>query len=100
MTKLGPAGTNLIFSTYLGGRGNEIGEGIALDPAGNVYVAGKTDSDNFPKVHPLQKTLNRGDALAPVTDAFVSKLSPQGTNFVYSTYLGGSRNDTAFGNAM
>jgi beta propeller repeat protein len=76
-----------VYSTYLGGSGLEWGESIATDSTGNAYVAGYTDSDDFPTANALQATPGGGD------DGFVSKLDPTGAVPVYSTYLGGSRND-------
>ena len=82
----------LSYSTYLGGSGTEHAEGIAVDPAGNVYVAGWTDSPNFPTANAFQATLKGGQ------DAFVTKLNPNGSALVYSTYLGGSSSaDFGFG---
>ncbi|HYK92147.1 MAG TPA: SBBP repeat-containing protein [Acidobacteriota bacterium] len=86
--KLSPSGS-LIYSTYLGGSSLERGFGIAVDGSGSAYVAGRTQSTNFPTVNPLQKML-RG-----TEDAFVSKLAPDGSALVYSTYLGGSSSDDA-----
>ena len=76
----------LVYSTYLGGGGNDIGNGIALDPAGNAYVTGSTLSTNFPTLNPRQAT-NQG-----ANDVFVTKLNAAGNALVYSTYLGGTVN--------
>ncbi|MBW1982888.1 MAG: SBBP repeat-containing protein [Deltaproteobacteria bacterium] len=85
VTKLNTAGTDLIYSTYLGGKGNnDEGTGIAVDSDGNVYVTGSTDSSNFPTVNALDGTLGGG------SDAFVSKLNTAGSDLLFSTYLGGS----------
>src|SRR6266849_5648817 len=86
VTKINPAGTALVYSTYLGGTRNygASGSGIAVDSAGNAYITGETSSPDFPTVNPLQPVLN-GPA-----DAFVSKISPTGSALVYSTFLGGS----------
>jgi hypothetical protein len=78
--------------TYLGGSSNTdlertIGHGIAIDPKGNAYVTGITDSSDFPTANCVQCNLN-GPA-----DAFVTKLNPQLSNLVYSTYLGGISTD-------
>ena len=83
VTKLNPAGGALVFSTYLGGSGDEEGDGIAVDGSGNVYVSGSTDSTDFPTANPFQA------ANAGSDDAFVTKFSATGSA-VYSTYLGGS----------
>ncbi len=82
--KLDPAGSALVYSTYLGGNGGSQGFGIAVDSAGNAYVTGATTSSDFPTANPLQP------ALGGYQDAFVAKLDPAGSALVYSTYLGGS----------
>jgi hypothetical protein len=92
--KLDSTGSVLVYSTYLGGNGNDFGNGIAADLSGNAYVAGKTGSINFPTKNPLQPASGGGD------DAFVAKLDPAGSALVYSTYLGGSFMDEARGIAV
>ena len=99
ITKLNPAGTALVYSTYLGGSEGDRGWDIAVDPAGNVYLTGETTSTDFPVVNAFQP------ALAPVVDntrdAFVTKLNPTGSALVYSTYLGGtSPQDVGYGIAV
>lgn len=87
VTKLNPAGTGLVYSTYLGGSGYDWALAIALDAAGNAYVGGTASSTDFP-VTPgaFQPT-----KLAPTNGTgFVTKLNPAGSALVYSTYLGGS----------
>jgi uncharacterized protein (TIGR03437 family) len=93
VAKLNPAGTSLVYTTYLGGTGDDRGNGIAVDSAGNAYVAGTTASTNFPTQSPLRGTYGGGSS-----DAFVAKLDPAGSALVYSTYLGGSARDA--GNAI
>ena len=83
VTKLTPAGV-IAFSTFLGGAGNEHAGGIAVDGGGNSYVAGGTFSANFPAIGASQPANGGGQ------DAFVTKINPAGSAFVYSTYLGGS----------
>src|SRR5947209_196297 len=96
ITKLDSTGTNVIYSTYIGGNLNDRGDGIAVDSSGNAYVVGRTDSLNFPTTQgALASTYRGGDF-----DAVVLKLNPQGNNLVYSTYLGGSDNDSAIGIAV
>ncbi len=90
VAKLNPAGSALVYSTYLGGSGFDSGLDIAVDSAGNAYITGETDSTDFPTVNPLQP-VNAGGS--PPYDAFVAKLSPSGSALLYSTYLGGSGYD-------
>ena len=88
VARLRADGSALVYSTYLGGTGDDYGYGIAVDPAtGDALVTGLTESTNFPTANPLQPT-NHG-----VEDAFVARLSANGSALVYSTYLGGSDND-------
>src|SRR5437667_430244 len=94
VTKLDPTGSALVYSTYLGGSGDDYGYGIAVDAAGSAYVTGSADSTDFPTVNPLQAA-NGG-----VGDAFVSKLDATGSALLYSTYLGGSARDAASGIAV
>jgi len=95
ITKINPAGTALVYSTYLGGTNNEFGYGIAVDLSGNVYMAGETDSTDFPLMNPVQTAFGGG-----VGDAFITKINPAGTALVYSTYLGGTNNDSSQGIAV
>jgi hypothetical protein len=92
VTKLGPTG-NILFSTYLGGDGYDIANGIAVDESG-VYVTGSTGSDDFPLNQQYDGQLNGED------DAFLTKLSLLGNDLVYSTYLGGSGGEAGYGIAV
>jgi hypothetical protein len=94
VTKLAPMGNALLYSTYLGGNGSDIGRGIAVDGAGSAYVTGETASTNFPTQAPYQATYQGN------TDAFVTKLTPAGNALAYSTYLGGSGGDAGYGIAV
>ena len=101
ITKLGPSGNVLIYSTYLGGSGGaagsmEAGTGIAVDGTGAAYVAGATNSTNFPVTSGVLQTTYLGGG----SDAFVAKLKPAGNALAYSTYLGGSSVDAAGGIAI
>src|SRR3989442_681315 len=86
VAKLDPTGSALIYSTYLGGSGDDRGWGIALDSSGNAYVVGATSSTDFPTTPGAFQTIFGGGP----SDAFVAKLNPIGSALVYSTYLGGS----------
>ncbi|MGH2359169.1 MAG: SBBP repeat-containing protein, partial [bacterium] len=93
VTKLNSTGTVLVYSTYLGGDGDDSGTSIAVDAPGNAYVTGFTQSSNFPMTAGFFQPAIGGD-----TDAFVTKVHPAGSALVYSTYLGGNGSD--FGNAL
>jgi len=84
LSKISAAGSALVYSTYLGGTGSDIGTGIAVDASGNAYVSGYTASSDFPTKRALQPTYGGNG------DAFVAKINSAGTALVYSTYLGGS----------
>jgi hypothetical protein len=90
VSKLNPSGSALAYSTFLGGSDSDQGTGIAVDSSGAAYVVGNTNSPNFPTANALQPRKAEGD-----TDAFVSKLDPQGGTLVYSTYVGGTGADGA-----
>jgi hypothetical protein len=81
------------YATYLGGTAEDDAYGIAIDSDGDAYVTGQTASTNFPTVLPEQHA-NGGGA----TDAFVTKISADGSSLIYSTYVGGSKADS--GNAI
>lgn len=84
VAKLDASGANLLYSTFLGGGDSDLGSSIAVDSSGNAYVAGTTNSTDFPTtVAAFDRTLNGKH------DAFVTKLSPSGSTLVYSTYVGG-----------
>ncbi len=97
VSKLNPSasgGASLVYSTYLGGSGDDHGKGIAVDGSGNAYVTGYTYG-SFPTTPgAFQTTFGGGQ------DAFVSKLNVSGSGLVYSTYLGGSAYEFGFGVAV
>jgi hypothetical protein len=96
VTKLSADGSSLVYSTYLGGGGNDIAQGIAVDSAGAAYVTGWTDSGNLPTTVGAFQT-----AYAGADDAFVAKLSADGSSLAYSTYLGGAASaDYGYGIAV
>ncbi|HEX7173950.1 MAG TPA: SBBP repeat-containing protein, partial [Pyrinomonadaceae bacterium] len=96
LTKLNPSGAGLVYSTYLGGFANDEARAVALGPAGSAYLTGRTQSTNFPLASPLK--------FSPpsfIDDAFVSRISADGTTLLYSTYLGGdSGTEQGFGIAV
>jgi Beta-propeller repeat len=99
VTKIGAGGSPLIYSTYLGGKSYDVAEGIAVDTFGSAIVTGFTLSTNFPTTNAISSDLNEnGDKKnkSIAYDAFVSKLSPDGTSLVYSTFLGSTNNDVAY----
>ena len=96
VTKLNAAGAALVYSTYLGGSGDDEGNAIAVDAAGNAYVTGLTDSTDLPTTAGAFQTIYGGG----ISDAFVTKLDPAGCALVYSTYLGGSGTDAGHGIAV
>lgn len=98
VTVIDPTGSALVYSTYLGGSATNVGNGIAVDSAGNAYVTGATNSMDFPTTPgAFQTTCTSCSLPQPLTDAFVAKLNAAGS-LVYSTYLGGSKNNV--GNAI
>jgi CSLREA domain-containing protein len=93
-TKFSSTGA-LAYSTYLGGDGTDVGNGVAADSSGNAYITGLTTSTNYPTANAIQPS-NGGSA----GDAFVTKLNNLGSSLVYSTYLGGSNIDSGRGIAI
>ncbi len=85
-TKSGP--TSLIFSTYLGDASDDVGNGIALDSSGNVFVIGETDFTDTPSGVPGFQTTNAGG-----TDAFIAKFNLSTKDYVFATFLGGSSDE-------
>jgi len=94
VAKLSPDGSRLVYSTYLGGTGDDAGAGIAVDGAGDAYVVGSTTSTDFPTKNALQASNGGG------RDAFVAKLTPSGSALLFSTYLGGNGDDWGNGIAL
>jgi hypothetical protein len=90
-----PDGRSLVTASYLGGSDSDIGFAIATDSLGQVYLAGNTASVNFPVVNPYQPTYRGGGQ-----DAFLSVINPADAGLVFSTYFGGSNEDTGRGVAV
>jgi len=100
VAKLNPQGSGLLYSTYLGGTGDDRGIRIAVDAAGDAYLAGFTNSLDFPLAGAFQSSPGGGTCgttayPSPCFDAFVAKLSPSGSSLIYSSYLGGRGDDFA-----
>jgi hypothetical protein len=101
VSKLSPDGSVLAYSTFLGGYGSGSGNGIAVDAADDAYVMGQTDAANFPTLNAVQPTWGGGlcyhdNGSYPCFDDFVTKLNPDGAALIYSTYLGGNRDEAYF----
>ncbi|HKG50094.1 MAG TPA: SBBP repeat-containing protein [Actinomycetales bacterium] len=102
VTKFSPNG-QIVYSTFLGGRFNDEGVGIAVDSNNRAYVSGNTDSIDFPTANPFQAKPRgipcSGDLPCPY-DVFVAKVGQNGRGLFYGTYLGGKERDTAGGIAV
>lgn len=91
VTKVSPGGGTLLYSTFLGGSGNDVIVGISLNSAGMAFVTGHTDSTDFPTTaSAFEKSIPAG-----ATNAFVTALQPDGKSLYYSTLLGGSKSTSA-----
>jgi hypothetical protein len=97
---LNPSGSGLVYSTFLGGSGADLAQGIAVDSLGNAYITGSTASTDFPVSAPLQSSCLNCTAPDYFRHAFVTELAPSGSQVVYSTYLGGSGDDRGNGIAV
>ncbi len=88
VARLSPTGSTLVYSTFLGGAGQDYVSALVLDAQGAAIVVGPTESINFPTTLGAFDTSFNGAA-----DAFVTRLSPTGSSLLYSTFLGGSNHD-------
>jgi hypothetical protein len=88
VTKLNASGAAPVYSTYVGGSGFDGGLGIALDASGNAYLAGNSNSSDFPTTSGAFQA-----SLGGSYDAVVTKLNARGSGLAYSTYLGGSKDE-------
>jgi hypothetical protein len=120
VTEVNPAGTGLVYSTFLGGTGippqpcgsgctssgsGDSGSAIAVDGLGDAYVTGDAISSNFPTTSGAYQTVNNAAGLLASKgtigiNAFITKLNPGGSTLLYSTYLGGSTQDSGYGIAL
>jgi hypothetical protein len=94
--KLNPSGNSLIYSTFLGGSGDDYATGIAVDAAGQAYLSGYTASIDFPVSSKAFQSYYGGGA----SDGFFAKVNAAGSQLIYASYLGGMGNDTAFAVAL
>lgn len=99
LTKLSSNGSQLVYSTYVGGGGRDMGVFVGVEASGAVYLVGQTESSDFPSVSAYQPTYRGGSGNFP-DDAFVFKMKADGTGPVYSTFLGGSGFDDCYGCAV
>ena len=101
LSKLNPTGTELLYSTFLGGSSypGDFSEGLAVDSLGNAYVTGLTYSNDFPLTPGAFQGTDKATANGMNT-AFAAKINPTATALVYSTFLGGSGGDDAYGLAL
>lgn len=88
VSEIDPTGAKLIFSTYLGGASDDEASAVAVDGSGDVFVAGFTNSSNFPVTTGAFQTVAAGGK-----DGFLAELAPGGASLKYSTYLGGTSDD-------
>lgn len=95
VSKLSADGTTLVYSTFLGGEGRDVGNGIAVDSAGNAHIAGETQSRNFPITAGAF-----GTSYHWLVDGFVAKLNAAGSALVYSSFIGGTEYDLVAGIAL
>jgi len=109
VAKFDSTGTNLIYCTYLGGNADDAAYALAVDTSGHAFVAGATTSPNFPVTNPANYSNFSGTNIHGVingvtghypTDAFVTELETNGASLLYSSYLGGSSSETAYGLAI
>ncbi len=100
VTKVNAAGSALVYSSYLGGSGTEIGFGIAVDGAGNAYATGLIGSSDFPRLHQIPGACTGTCGSGTNYDIYATKINATGTALLYSSYLGGSQDDYGRGIAV
>ncbi len=97
VTKLNPVGSALVYSTFIGGSADDIAYGVAVDAVGNAYITGETRSTNYDIIPFNAYQLNHDGG---ISDVVISKLNPAGSALLYSSYIGGSADDIAYGIAI
>ena len=98
VAKVNAAGTGLVYCGFIGGSGDDVGKGIAVDASGNAYVTGWTFSQDFPAV--VGPGLSAHGNITQYSDAFVAKVSASGTSLAYCGFVGGSSNEQGSGVAV
>lgn len=98
ITKLKPNGKSLIYSTFLGGAGDDQAYGLTINSTGYLFVSGYTNSPDFPVTVGVLNTSHEGDE--NYADVFLSKLNPDGNFLNYSSLIGGNINDWAYSIAI
>jgi len=93
--KLAADGSSLLFSTFVGGGGYESGQSLALDGAGQAVVTGSTSSSNFPTTPGAYDTSYNGGSIYTPSDSFVFKLAADGGSLLFSTFVGGSSDESS-----
>jgi gliding motility-associated-like protein len=100
VTKFNKNGDSLIFSTFLGGSGSELIQAMVLDDVGTVYLTGVTSSSDFPTTTGAYQTTfggsNSSGGYWDRGDAFLTKMKPDGTDLVFSTFIGSAGDEVAY----
>lgn len=96
-TKINPNGSDILYSTFLGGTKKDNGYDVVSDTSGYIYLTGATESLNFPiSDFAFSKEINNGNQFVDADDIFVTKINPRGDSLLYSTFIGGQSVDRAF----
>jgi len=93
LSKISPDGSALLYSTYFGGNGSDLPSSVAVDPTGEMIIAGYTSSTNLPVANAYQSGVSANLGGMYGNYGFLTKFSPDGSSLVYSTYFGGSSNE-------
>ena len=100
VSKLNPSGAAFIYSSYLGGTGQDYVRGLAVDSVGAAFLTGATASSDFPTTGAIQPSYGGSGYACCGGDAFITKLDAAGSGLLYSTFLGGSDNEEGKGIAV
>ncbi len=101
LLKLSNDGSELLYSSYVGGDDDEIGHGIVVDTEGHAYITGETQSEDFPTTPGCyDDSYNGGYVSIGIGDAFITKVNSDGSNLLYSSYIGGEQHDGGWSIAL